>query len=92
MEKQNRFSSRLKQTMLVKPQALLDLYVKYSELVMLFRVFSGNKLRDLFEEKLEMLKNKKVAEIQAFNLKSLLCGSKRNNRIKLNTNIRVNLI
>ena len=33
-----------------------------------------------------MLKNKKIVDIQAFNLKSLLCGSKRNKRIKLNTN------
>ena len=33
-----------------------------------------------------MLKNKKIVKIQAFNLKSLLCGNKRNERIKLNTN------
>ena len=33
-----------------------------------------------------MLKNKKVVDVQGFNLESLLCGSKRNNRIKLNTN------
>ena len=32
-----------------------------------------------------MLKNK-IVDTQAFNLKSLLCGSKRNKRIKLNTN------
>ena len=51
-----------------------------------------------------MLKNKMIVDIQVFNLKSLLCGRKRNARIKLNTNkaiifsqsllllIRVNLI
>ena len=33
-----------------------------------------------------MLKNKKIVDILAFNLKSLSCGSKRNKRIKLNTN------
>ena len=33
-----------------------------------------------------MLKNEKIVDIQAFNLKSLLVGSKRNKRIKLNTN------
>ena len=33
-----------------------------------------------------MLKIKKIVDIQAFNLESLLCGSKRNKRIKLNTN------
>ena len=72
--------------MLAKLEALMDSYVKNSEVEMFFRVFSGNELRDLFEEKWEMLKNKKIVDIQAFNLKSLLCGSKRNKRIKLNTN------
>ena len=42
--------------------------------------------RIFFEEKWEILKNKKIIDIQAFNLKSLLFGSKRNKRIKLNTN------
>ena len=72
--------------MLVKPQALMDSYVKNSEIVMPFKVFSGNELRDFFEEKWQMLKNKKTVGIQAFNLKSLLYGSKKNDRIKLNTN------
>ena len=72
--------------MLAKAQALMDSYVKNSEVVMLFRVFSGNELRDFFEEKWKILKNKKIAEIQAFNLNSLFCGNKRNNRKKLNTN------
>ena len=72
--------------MLAKLEALMDSYVKDSEVVMFFRVFSGNELREFFEENWEMLKNKKVVDIQAFNLKSLLCGSKRNKRMKLNTN------
>ena len=72
--------------MLGKLEALMDSYVKNSEAVMFFRVFSGYELRDFFEEKWEMQKNKKIVDIQAFNLKSLLCGSKRNKRIKLNTN------
>ena len=72
--------------MLAKLEALMDSYVKNSEVVMLFRDFSGNELRDFFEKKWEMLKNKKIVDVQAFNLKSLLCGSKSNNRIKLNTN------
>ena len=63
----------------------MDSYVKNSEVEMFFRVFSGNELRDFFEEKWEMLKNK-IVDTQAFNLKSLFCGSKRNKRIKLNTN------
>ena len=50
---------------------------------MFFRVFSGNELRDFFEGKWEMLKNKKIVDMQVFNHKSLLCGSKRNKRIKL---------
>ena len=33
-----------------------------------------------------MLKNKKIVDIQAFNFKSYLCGSKRNRIIKPNTN------
>ena len=64
----------------------MDSYVKNSEVVMLFRVFLGNELRDFFEEKLETLKNNKIVDIQVFNLKSFLCGSKKNKRIKLNTN------
>ena len=64
----------------------MDSYVKIPESLMLFKVFSGKQLRDFFEEKWEILKNKKIVEIQAFNRKSLLCGCKRNNRIKLNTN------
>ena len=50
---------------------------------MFFRVLSGNELRDLFEEKWEMRKNKKIVDMQVFNHKSFLCGSKRNKRIKL---------
>ena len=57
--------------MLAKLGALMDSYVKNSEAEMFFRVFSGNK---------------KIVDIQAFNLKSLFCGSKRNKRIKLHTN------
>ena len=72
--------------MLVKLKALMDSYVKNSEEEMFFRVFSGNEHRDLFEEKWEILKNKKNVHIEAFNPKSLLCGSKRNKRTKLNTN------
>ena len=72
--------------MLAKLEVLMDSYVKNSEVVMFFKVFSGNELRDFFEEEWEMLKNKKVVDIQGFNLESLLCCSKRNNRIKLNTN------
>ena len=72
--------------MLVKPQALMDSYVKNSEIVVLFKVFSGNELKHFFEEKWQMLKNKKTVGIQAFNLKSLLCGSEKNDRIKLNIN------
>ena len=72
--------------MLAKLKALMASYVKNSEVVMLFRVFLGNELKDFFEEKLEMLKNKKIVDIQVFNLKSFLCGSKKNKRIKLNTN------
>ena len=86
LEKQNRFSSRLKQTMLAKPQALMDLHVKNSEVIMSFRVSSGNELQDFFEEKWEMLKSKKIVGIQVLNLKSFSCDSKRNNRVKLNTN------
>ena len=71
--------------MLAKLEALMDSCVKNSEVVMFFRVFSGKELRDFFEQKWEMLKNK-IVDIQAFNLKSLLCGSKWNKRIKLNTN------
>ena len=37
---------------------------------MFFRVFSGNEIRNFFEEKWEMLKKKKIADIQAFNHKS----------------------
>ena len=72
--------------MLAKLEALMDSYVKNSGVLMFFRVFSGNELRDFFEEKWKMLKNKKIVDIQAFNLKSFLCGSKKNKRIKLNTN------
>ena len=72
--------------MLAKSKALIDSYVKNSEVVMFFRVLSGNGLKDFFEEKWEMLKNKKIVDIQAFNLKPLLCRSKRKKRIKLNTN------
>ena len=72
--------------MLAKLEALMDSYVKNSEAEMFFRVFSGNELRYFFEEKWEMLKNKKIVDIQAFNLKSFLCGSKWNKSIKLNKN------
>ena len=37
--------------MLAQLEALMDSYVKNSEVVMFLRVFSGNELRDLFEEK-----------------------------------------
>ena len=67
--------------MLAKLEALMDLYVKNSEVELFFRVFSGNELRDFFEEKWEMQKNK-VVDIQAFSLKYLLCGSKRNKKNK----------
>ena len=60
--------------MLAKLEALMDSYVKNSEVEMFFRVFSGNELEDFFEEKWEMLKNK-IVHTQAFNRKSLLCGS-----------------
>ena len=54
---------------------------------MFFIVFSGKELRDFFyEEKWQMLNNITIFEIQALNLKFLLSGNKRNNRIKLNTN------
>ena len=72
--------------MLAKLEDLMDSYAKNSEVEMFFRVFSGNELRDLFEEKWETLKNKKIVDMRAFDLKSLLCGSKRNKIIKLNTN------
>ena len=72
--------------MLAKLEALMGSYVKNSEVAMFFRVFTGNKLRDFFEEKWEILKNKKSVDIQAFNLKSILCGSKRYKKIKLNIN------
>ena len=72
--------------MLAKLEALMDSYVKNSEVEMFFRVFSGNELRDFFEEKWEMIKNKKIVDIRAFKLKFLLCSSKRNKRINLNTN------
>ena len=37
--------------MLAKLEALKGSYVKNSEVAMFFRVFTGNKLRDFFEEK-----------------------------------------
>ena len=61
----------MKQPLLSKLRALMDSYLKNSKLVPLFRVFS---------------KSKKIVKAQAFNVKSLLCGGKRNNKIKLNTN------
>ena len=79
----NRFRSRLKQTVLAKLEALMDLHVKHSEVVMFLRVFSRNELRDFFE--FFLLLNKKIVDIQPFNLKSLLRGSKRNKRMRLNT-------
>ena len=33
-----------------------------------------------------MLKNKKIVDTQAFNVISLLCGSKRNKKVKLDSN------
>ena len=72
--------------MLAKPQDLMDSHVKNSEVVLLFRVLSGNELKDAFEEQCQMVNNKEIVEIRAFNLKSLLCDSKRNNRIKSSTN------
>ena len=49
-------------------ETLIDLYVKNPGVVMFFRVLSGNELRDFFEEKWQMLKNKKIVDTQAFNL------------------------
>ena len=74
--------------MLAKLETLMDSYVKKSAVEMFFRVFSENDFRDIFEEKWEMLKNK-IVHIQAFNLKSLLCGNEKNKRIKLNTNTAI---
>ena len=79
MEKQNKFRPGMKQTMLAKPQDLTDSDVKNSEEEMLFSVFSGNELRE-FEEKWQMLKSTKIVKIQAFNLKPLLRGCKRDFR------------
>ena len=53
-EKQNRFRSRLKQTMLTKLQTLIDSYVKNSKVATLLRVFSGDELRKSFEKKWQM--------------------------------------
>ena len=72
--------------MLAKPQTLMGSYVNNSEVIMLFKVFSENELRDFFKEKWEILKSKKIVEIQDFSLKYLLRGGKRNNKIKLNAN------
>ena len=36
--------------MLAKLEALMDSYVKNSEVVMFFRVFPGNELRDFFRK------------------------------------------
>ena len=72
--------------MFAKLQTLINSYVKISMVVMLCRVFSGFKPGDFFVEKWKILKKKKINEIQAFDLKSLLRASKRDNRIKLNTN------
>ena len=69
----------MKQTMLAKPQDLTDSDVKNSEEEMLFSVFSGNELRE-FEDKWQMLKSTKIVKIQAFNLKPLLRGCKRDFR------------
>ena len=49
----------------------MDSYVKNSEVVMFFRVFLRYELRDFFEEKWEMQKNK-ICDKQASNLKSLV--------------------
>ena len=71
--------------MLAKLEVLMDSYVKNCEVVMFFRVFSANELRDFFEEKWKMVKNKKIVDIHVFNLKSLLYGSKRYKIVNLNT-------
>ena len=55
--------------MQAKLEALMDSHVKNAEVEMFFSVFSGN---DFFEEKWEMLKNRKIVDIQAFNL-NLFC-------------------
>lgn len=68
--------------MLAKLQALMDSYVKSSEVVMLFSLISGNGFSDFFQEKWKVLKNKKNFQIQAINLKSLLRDSKSNNKKK----------
>ena len=49
--------------MLAKPQALMDSHVKNSEVVLLFRVLSGNELKDAFEEQCQMVNNKEIVEI-----------------------------
>ena len=60
--------------MLAKLEALMDLYVKNSEVEQFFRVFSGNELRDFFEEKCEMLSNKKIEDIYKLSTLNLLCA------------------
>ena len=85
LEKPSRFSYWFKQTMLAKSQVLIESYVKNSEVVMLFRVFSEDELRQSFEEKWQMLQSKKIVKIRTFNFKSILCGSKINNKTKLHT-------
>ena len=60
--------------MLAKLEALMYSYVKNSEVTMFFRVFTGNELREFFEEKWEILNKKKTVDMQGFNLKCLLRG------------------
>ena len=36
--------------MLAKPEALMDSYIKNSEVIILFRVFSGNELKNFLRK------------------------------------------
>ena len=68
--------------MQAKLVALMDSYVKNSEVEMLYSVFSENELGDFFKEKWEMLKDKKIVDIQAFKLWTLNLFGVVANRIK----------
>ena len=68
--------------MQAKLVALMDSYVKNSEVEMFYSVFSENELGDFFKEKWEMLKDKKIVDIQAFKLSTLNLFGVVANRIK----------
>ena len=68
--------------MQAKLVALMDSYVKNSEVEMFYSVFSENELGDFFKEKWEMLKDKKIVDIQAFKLSTLNLFGEVANRIK----------